>query len=214
MTTIKTGSFPGMARMSKIRTRFFNDILWLILDRPPLNLLSVEMFDQLTAAMRGAIQSRPRLIVLMGAGEQAFSAGIEVDVHQEEPAKELLRAIADNRAAFTELRVQHIATVALVRGLALGGGCAIAALCDTVLAQENAVFGLSEADSGAWSPIDVTYFPFMLCYQATMRLMLTGKTLPAREALRQGLIHQVLTERRFFADAEELIAMLATLPRQ
>ena len=63
--------------MSHIRIRHQNDILWLILDRPPLNILSIEMLDQLTAAMREAIIHHPRLIVMMGAGERAFSAGVE-----------------------------------------------------------------------------------------------------------------------------------------
>ncbi len=40
---------------SQIRTRLHKDILWLILDRPPLNILSIEMLDQLSAAMRGAL---------------------------------------------------------------------------------------------------------------------------------------------------------------
>src|SRR4029077_737727 len=129
-----------------------------------------EMFDQLTAAMHSAIPLNPRLIVLTGTGERAFSAGIEIKTPRNElenrPEKDLMRAIAGNYAAFTELRVYHIATVALVRGLALGGGCAIAALCDTVLAHEDAVFGFSEPGSGAWSPLDMTYFPSMLCYHA------------------------------------------------
>ncbi len=67
--------------MSNVRIRLHNDILWLILDRPPLNILSIEMLDQLTTAMRDAIENPPRLIVITGAGDRAFCAGVDVRDH-------------------------------------------------------------------------------------------------------------------------------------
>lgn len=196
--------------MSHIRTRLHKNILWLILDRPPLNILSIEMLDQLTAAMRNALKLGPRLVVLMGAGERAFSAGVDVRDHLDGREKEMLRAVADNCAAFEELRARGIATAALVKGFALGGGCELAALCDTVLAHEQATFGLPEISLGVFPPVASAYFPKMLGYATTMRLVLTGETITAREALRLGLAHQVLSSRRFLLDAEELLIMLAS----
>ena len=116
--------------MSNIHIRLHKDILWLILDRPPLNILSIEMLDQLTAAMRDAVKHAPHLIVITGAGERAFSAGVDIHDHLHGREKEMLRAVYDNCAAFEELRAQHIPTVALVKGYALGGGCELAALCE------------------------------------------------------------------------------------
>ena len=196
--------------MSHIRIRHQNDILWLILDRPPLNILSIEMLDQLTAAMREAIMHQPRLIVMMGAGERAFSAGVDVRDHLDGREKEMLRAVDDNCAAFEAVRAQHIPTAALVQGHALGGGCELAALCDTVIAHEDATFGLPEISLGVFPPVAAVYFPALIGYNATMRMMLTGETIQAKEALRLGLAHQVLSSRRFLSDAEELLAMLAT----
>ena len=196
--------------MSNVRIRLHNDILWLILDRPPLNILSIEMLNQLTAAMRDAIEHPPRLIVITGAGDRAFCAGVDVRDHLEGREKEMLRAVYDNYAAFDKLRSHHIPTVALVKGHALGGGCELAALCDTVIAHEDATFGLPEISLGVLPPVAAVYFPAIIGYSATMRLMLTGETIQAKEALRLGLAHQVLSSRRFLSDAEELLAMLAT----
>ena len=196
--------------MSNVHVRLHNDILWLILDRPPLNILSIEMLDQLTVAMRDAVKHAPRLIVITGAGERAFSAGVDIHDHLRGREKEMLRAVYDNCAAFEELRAQHIATVALVKGYALGGGCELAALCDTVIAHEDATFGLPEISLGVFPPVAAAYFPALIGQNATMRLMLTGETIDAREALRLGLVHQVLSSRRFLPDAEELLIMLAT----
>ena len=196
--------------MSNVHVRLHKDILWLILDRPPLNILSIEMLDQLTAAMRDAVKHAPRLIVITGAGERAFSAGVDIHDHLHGREKEMLRAVYDNCAAFEELRAQHIATIALVKGYALGGGCELAALCDTVIAHEDATFGLPEISLGVLPPVAAAYFPALIGQNATMRLMLTGETIDAREALRLGLAHQVLSSRRFLPDAEELLIMLAT----
>jgi enoyl-CoA hydratase/carnithine racemase len=196
--------------MSNIRIRLHKNILWLILDRPPFNILSIEMLDQLTAAMRNAIKQSPLLIVFTGAGEQAFSAGVDIRDHLDGREKELLRAVYENCTAFEELRSQKIPTVALVKGYALGGGCELAVLCDTVIAHEDATFGLPEISLGVFPPVAAAYFPSLIGQNTTMRLMLTGETIDAHEALRLGLAHQVLSSRRFLPDAEELLIMLAT----
>ncbi len=196
--------------MSNVRIRHQNDILWLILDRPPLNILSIAMLDQLTAAMRDAIKNPPRLIVLTGAGERAFCAGVDINDHLDGREVEMLRAVLDNCAAFEELRTHRVPTVALVKGHALGGGCELAASCDTVIAHEDAIFGLPEVNLAVFPPVAAAYFPALIGYNATMRLMLTGETIKAPEALRLGLAHQVLSSQRFLLDAEELLIMLAT----
>ena len=196
--------------MPDLHIRRHNNFLWLILDRPPLNILSIEMLDQLTAAMRQAIKDVPHLIVITGAGERAFCAGVDIHDHLDGRANQMLRAVYDNCAAFEELRAQHIPTVALVKGHALGGGCELAALCDTVIAREDATFGLPEVNLGVFPPVAAAYFPPLIGHNATMRLMLTGETISATEALRIGLAHQVLSSNRFLPDAEELLTMLAT----
>jgi cyclohexa-1,5-dienecarbonyl-CoA hydratase len=196
--------------MSNVSIRLHNDILWLILDRPPLNILTIEMLDQLTAAMGDAIKQSPRLVVITGAGDRAFCAGVDIRDHLDGREKGMLRAVYDNCAAFEQLRSHNIPTVALVKGHALGGGCELAALCDTVIAHEDATFGLPEISLGVFPPVAAVYFPALIGQNATMRLMLTGETIQAKEAMRLGVAHQVLSSRRFLPDAEELLTMLAS----
>ena len=184
-------------------------MLWLILDRPPLNILTIDMLDQLTAAMRDAIEQTPRLVVITGAGERAFCAGVDIHDHLDGRETEMLRAVRDNCAAFEALRTHNIPSVALVKGYALGGGCELAALCDTVIAHEHASFGLPEVNLGVFPPVAAVYFPALIGNNTTLRLMLTGETIKAAEALRLGLVHQVLPSRRFLPDAEELLVVLA-----
>ncbi len=196
--------------MPDIHIRFHKDILWLILDRPPLNILTIAMMDQLTGVMRDAVKRKPRLVVITGAGERAFSAGVDINDHLDGREREMLRAVRDNCAAFEELRARGIATAALVKGHALGGGCELAALCDTVIAHEDATFGLPEIKLGVFPPVAAVYFPTLIGYHATMRLILMGETISAQEALRIGLVQQVLPAAHFLTDAEELLTVLAT----
>src|SRR5579859_4392332 len=201
--------------MSFVRVRHQDNLLWLILDRPPLNILNIEMLDQLTAALREAVKDVkdvkdvPRLVVITGAGERAFCAGVDINDHLDGREVEMLRAVGDNCAAFEELRAKHVATVALVKGFALGGGCELAALCDTVIAHEGAMFGLPEVNLAVFPPVAAVYFPTLIGYHASMRLALTGEVITAGEALRLGLVHQVLSSQQFLSDAEELITLLA-----
>ena len=58
-------------------------------------------------------------------------------------------------------------------------------------------------------PVAAVYFPALIGYNATLRLMLTGETINANKAWHLGLVHQVLSPRRFLPDAEELLTVLA-----
>src|SRR5260370_19472084 len=161
--------------MSQVHIRHGSDMLWMILDRPPLNILTIEMLDQLTATMRAAIEHPPRLVVITGAGERAFCAGVDIHDHLDGREVEMLRAVRDNCAAFEELRAHSIPSVALVKGHALGGGCELAALCDTVIAHENASFGLPEVKLGDFPPVAAFYFPALIGHNATILLMQTAE---------------------------------------
>src|SRR5260370_38208204 len=101
--------------MSNVHVRLHKDILWLILDRPPLNILSIEMLDQLTAAMRDAVKYAPRLIVITGAGERAVSPAVDIHDHLHGSEKEVLRAVYDNCSPFEEIRAQRLAKVRRVK---------------------------------------------------------------------------------------------------
>src|ERR1700730_11489331 len=111
------------------------------------------MVDQLTRALRDDTRQKPHPIAVMGAGRRALIAGVDVKDHLDGREKEMLRAVYDNCAAFEEVRAQRVPTVALVKGYALGGGCELAALCDTVIAHEDASFGLPEINLSVLPPV-------------------------------------------------------------
>lgn len=187
-------------------------LLRLSINRPPLNILDLPTLKALTTALRQArTDGQTRLIVLTSEGERAFCAG--VDVHDHLPGKdaEMIAAIQGQYQAFAELTAAGIPTVALAKGLTLGGGCELAALCDTLIAREDAEFGLPEIKLGVFPPLAAALFHQRLTPRVALRLMLTGERIDSAEAQRVGLAHQVLASDRFHDDTEELLLMLAML---
>lgn len=197
--------------MSDIHVRLRNDILWFLLDRPPMNALTTEMLEKLTLSLRQAIKLSPHLIVITGMGERAFCAGVDLPDDSETQRAELLHAARNTEIAFDELHLQSIPTVALLKGSVFGPGCELASLCDTVIARDDAVFRLPAVNAKIFPKAVSIRLPFMIGREATNRLVQNGETLNAHEALRLGLVHQVVPTRRFLPDTEELLVMLTTI---
>jgi enoyl-CoA hydratase/carnithine racemase len=197
--------------MPDIYVRQRDDILWLILNRHPHNLLTVSILEQFVTALQKTLhKSRPpRLIVITGTGEEAFCAGHEPETASTQGQQTFAQSIQTLDTLLRQVRVRKIPMVALVKGKALGAGCELAALCDTIIAREDALFRLP-APSEALFPhsIDVT-FPAFMGKEATERLVQSGETLDAWTTMRLGLVQQVVPVRRFTQDVEELLILLA-----
>lgn len=195
--------------MSDVYIRLHKQFLWLVLNRPPLNNLTLAMLEQLTAAFNNAVTHLPRLLVITGAGEEAFCAGVELSNDSEEYRVKLLKVAEEMYTALEKLRAQHVPTVALVKGHAFGPGCELAVLCDTVIAHENAQIRLPAVNAKVFAAATSVILPAELGQETTIKLMQDGQTLSAREAMQLGLAHQVLSASRFRLDAEELLVLLS-----
>jgi enoyl-CoA hydratase/carnithine racemase len=207
--------------MPDVHIRLRNDFLWLILNRPPLNKLTVSMVDECAAALEQAHQHPPRLLVITGTGEQAFCGGIEMSESQkvqkmlDEPGMlntQLAQAAKRCEKALAELRSLQVPTVALVKGQAFDAGCELAALCDTIIAHEQATFRLPTPARSLFPSARSTCLPVAIGKTTMDKLSKNEQVLSAWEAFHLGLVHQVLPARRFLLDAEELLLMLSLCP--
>jgi enoyl-CoA hydratase/carnithine racemase len=197
--------------MSDVHVHLRNNILWLLLDHPPLNALTAAMLEKLTLSIHQAIKLAPHLIVITGMGEQAFCAGVDLPDDSEARRAELLHAARNTEIAFDELHLHRIPTTSLLKGSVFGPGCELAALCDTIIAREDAIFRLPAVNAKIFPNAISMRLPAMIGRETTSRLVQNGETLNAHEALRLGLVNQVVPRRRFLLDAEELLVMLATI---
>jgi len=163
-------------------------VVRILLDRPKANILDAEMI----AALRGLLaelQDRAglRLLIFEGAGRH-FSFGASVEEHLPDRFQAMLR---DFHGFFRDLEVLGVPTAAVVRGQCLGGGFELATWCGRVFADETATFALPEVKLAVFPPIGALALSWRVGGSQATDLVLTGRPVPAREALELGVCDAV-----------------------
>src|SRR5258705_12856149 len=119
-------------------------------DRPPLNVLDIALLRELDQALIScADDSSIDVVLLQGAGDRAFSAGVDIKDHTSEKVPEMLEVM---HGVIRKLLTLPQATIALVRGVCLGGGCELASSCDFIVAAEESTFATPEIIVGCFPP--------------------------------------------------------------
>jgi cyclohexa-1,5-dienecarbonyl-CoA hydratase len=180
----------------------------IVFDKPPLNVLNIEMMKEINNALSGFNQDKSiKLIVFKGLGK-AFSAGVDVGEHTKEMVNEMIEVF---HGIFNHLQNSKVPTLALVNGAALGGGCEVATFCDIVLASDRAKFGQPEIKVGVFPPIAAIMFPRMMDRKKAFELVLTGDIISASEAQNLGLVNTVFNADEFEEKTAEFINKFTNL---
>lgn len=194
-----------MSFVSRVNTRFDGAVAYLTLTHPPVNVIDFEMIAELRQAL-GDLADEPRLCALAFQAEgKAFSAGVDVASHLAPSVERMLREF---HAVFEDLDALAVPTVALVRGLCLGGACELVGYLDVVLATEAAEFGMPEITLGAYPPVAATFFPGRFGHQAAMHMLFTGERLTPAKAEAIGLVSDVVDDAEADAALEIVLARL------
>lgn len=183
------------------------------LNRPHvLNALSSALLAELLAALR-PLEADPAVGCLVVTGsERAFAAGADIREMAARTAVEMAQEDCFREwEEFADLRTPKIAAV---NGVALGGGCELAMMCDLVIAGESAVFGQPEIGLGVIPGIGGTQRLTRLIGRAkAMDLVLTGRTMDAREAEACGLVSRVVPDERVLPESLAAAATIASYGR-
>lgn len=177
-----------------------------------LNALSSALLAELLAALR-PLDADPDVgcLVVTGSG-RAFAAGADIREMAGRSAVEMARE--DYFAAWEEFADLRTPKIAAVTGVALGGGCELAMMCDLVIAGESAVFGQPEIGLGVIPGIGGTQRLTRLIGRAkAMDLVLTGRTMGAREAEACGLVSRVVPDERVLPESATAAAVIASYGR-
>lgn len=176
----------------------------IVFDRPPLNVLNIEMMGEINTALESLKEEKLKVLVIAAQGK-AFSAGVDVAEHTKDRVEEMIQVF---HRMFRLLNELGCPTLAAVNGAALGGGCEVATFCDMIIASEKAKFGQPEAKVGVLAPIAAILFPRILAPKKAMELLLLGETIDAQEAFRLGLVNKVVPPDKL---AEEVDAFVRSL---
>ena len=172
-------------------------IATIIVHRPAVrNALNSSTMRELRAAFEQAqADEAVRVIILTGSGDKAFVAGAEInELAKLSPVEGRDYSLA-GQAIFDFIENLGKPVIAAVNGYALGGGCELAMACTFRVASDNAVFGQPEVKLGIIPGYGGTQRLAKLVGRGqASQLLVTGEMLPAAEALRIGLVNQVVPQ--------------------
>ena len=200
-----------MSEFQNIKVEKKNQIAYITIDRPKvLNALNMATMQELQIAF-SAIKDHTevRVVILTGAGEKAFVAGADIgELAQHSPvsAKEYTHR---GQAIIDAIENLGKPVIACINGFALGGGCELALACTLRLASENAKLGQPEVKLGLIPGYGGTQrLPRLVGKGPALQLLLTGEMVSAQEALRIGLVNEVVPAAELIPRAEAIAAKI------
>lgn len=164
----------------------------ITLNRPDvLNALNLQLMNELVEALDiFEADDAVRCVVLTG-NDRAFAAGADIKEMAGAGAIDML--VRDQFARWDRIRRFKKPLIAAVSGFALGGGNELAMLCDMIVASETAQFGQPEINIGVMPGAGGTQRLTRAVGKAiAMEVVLAGRMLSAREALKHGLVNKVV----------------------
>ena len=182
----------------------------IVLNRPPMNSVNLGLREEFFDAVTGIEKSKDtRAVIITGAGDRGFSAGMDVsdiaNIRKGPNGNEIMNAISRSTKPY----------IAAINGHALGGGCETAIACHFRIMADNpkAFIGLPEVNLGitpGWGGIQ--RLPRLLGKSKALDMILFSKRLTAQEALAIGLVDKVVPAADLIKEATAFAAALAKRP--
>ncbi len=195
-----------------VRTRTLGAVLEVTLDRPPANAIDLATSRVLGRVFAGFRDDpRLRVAVLRTGGDRFFSAGWDLKAAAAGDAVDGDYGVG-GFGGIQELPGLNKPVLALVDGMAVGGGFELALSCDLIYASDTASFALPEINAGTLADAATLRLPTRIPHHVAMDLLLTGRWMDVAEAHRWGLVNEVHPADRLPERVLEVAAQLAAGP--
>ncbi len=179
----------------------------LTLNRPPYNLMSIKMMEEISRTVEGLHDQRSVRAILIEASPECkyFSAGVAVQDATPSRAFQMLEAFHGIFRAMLELSKP---VITVVNGPAIGAGCELALLGDLVIATEKARFAQPEVKAGVFPPIAAIMLPHLIGPKRALEMILMAEAIVPAEALRLGLVNKVVPEASLKTEVDGIVAKI------
>ncbi len=178
-----------MADKSLITFEKRDDVAYITLNSPPLNILVQKMMDEISDAVEDVKADDTLKAVAFSANGKAFSAGADVGEHKPEVARDMIGSFG---RMFRALDALEIPVVMAVHGAALGGGFELVMMADVLLASEQATFGQPEIRLAFFAPVGVVALPHLVGHQKAMEITCSGRIYGAAEMKECGFVSRIV----------------------
>jgi enoyl-CoA hydratase len=184
-----------------------NSIAYVTVNRPKvLNALNAATLDELRATLQDIKNdSVVRVVILTGAGEKAFIAGADISEIAQLNGESGREFAQRGQSVFDLIENLGKPVIACINGFALGGGCELALACTIRIASDNAKLGQPEVKLGVIPGYGGSQrLPRLVGKSIANQILLTGEMISAQEALRIGLVNEVVAPANLISRAEEI----------
>lgn len=190
-----------------------NGVWVLTINRPEsLNALNMQVLNDMADALRQISEvdfETAKALVITGAGEKAFVAGADIKEMLDMSNEQAVAFAQKGQSVFHELNLLKIPVIAAVNGFALGGGLELALGCDFMIASDNAKFGLPEVSLGLIPGFGGTVrLTRAVGIRKARELTFTGEMIKADEALRLGIVSQVVPQSELMMVVNKKLEMI------
>jgi enoyl-CoA hydratase len=190
-------------------------IATITINRPKaLNALNEEAVQEILSRLKDAEKDENvKVIVITGAGEKAFCAGLDLKTVQNISVVEAVETTRRGQKLTFAIEELGKAVIAAINGYALGGGLELAMACDIRIASENARVGQPELNVGlipGWG--GTQRLPRFVGKGIAKELVFTGKMIDAKTAEKIGLINMVVPPEKLKSAVEELSRVIMSKP--
>ncbi|HEX9711578.1 MAG TPA: enoyl-CoA hydratase-related protein [Actinomycetota bacterium] len=200
--------------MEKVRYEVADGVATVTIARPEVrNAMDLEVFQGLAdAAGRADADEAVRAVVVTGEG-QAFSSGIDVSIFAEGLASQRPIDIGSLQRSYTSFERCSKPVIAAIHGAAFGGGIQLALACDLRVAAADAELSVMETRWGIIPDLGAIHrLPRIIGIGRAKDMLLTGRRVPAEEALQLGLVNRVVPADQDVKEATEWARELAAGP--
>src|SRR5881398_2902018 len=184
-----------------------NSIAYVTVNRPKvLNVLNMATMEELRTAFHEIKNDAGvRVVILTGAGEKAFIAGADIGELAEHDAVSGKEYTHRGQSVLNLIENLGKPVIACINGYALGGGCELALACTFRIASENAKLGQPEVKLGIIAGYGGSQrLPRLVGKGPALQILLTGEQISAQEALRIGLVNEVVPLAQLLSRGEEI----------
>ena len=211
-----------MANQDVVRLDIEDTIATVLLNRPEsLNAFNQEVFSGVQKAAQ-AVKENPdvRAVIITGAGDRAFSAGLDLKMVASGSGptgmfsgyRQGYDSLYALKMIFTLYEELAVPVIAAINGYCLGAAMELILCCDMRLACDTAVFGLPEIQLGVIPDLGSTQrLPRIVGLGIAKELIFTGRRISAAEALRVGLVDHVYPKDQLMAEAKKLAEEIAKI---
>jgi cyclohexa-1,5-dienecarbonyl-CoA hydratase len=179
----------------------------IVLNRPPMNVINFEMLNDLHAAWDEVEGLEAQVVVISGAGDAAFSTGVDIADHMPDRIGESLKRFHE---LILRMRRSDCITIAAIHGHVLGGGAELAMMCDFIIAADDTRIGQPEISLACYPPVAAAHLPSAIGLHHASEMVLLGEPIDGIRAERLGLVNRVVPKADLDASVDSYVDKLLT----